>query len=152
MTGSGSDFGVWQAIGLATGTRDDLRPVDFATLERRETPNDALVCPRNFCPRATADFEPPVFSLSAANLRERLRAVARAEARTLELSGGADAARLRFVQRSNLMRYPDVVDVAIVPLGESASTLALWSRGAVGRRDFGVNRARLERWLAAASR
>ena len=152
MTGRGSEFGFWQAVGLATGTRDDLRPADFATLERRETPNDALVCPVDFCPRAKPDFEPPVFSIPAESLREKARSVALAEARTLELYAGADAGRLRFVQRSLLLRYPDVVDIVIVPRGETASTLAMWSRSAVGRRDFGVNRARLERWLAAIAR
>ena len=152
MTGRNSEFGFWQSVGLATGTHDDLRPAEFATLERRETPNDALVCPAEVCPRAKPDFEPPVFPVPADRLLAAARAVALAEPRTLDLYVGADARRLRFVQRSLLLRYPDVVDVLIIPRGDGASTLAMWSRSAVGRRDFGVNRARLERWLAAIAR
>ena len=48
-------FGFWQAVGSATGARDDLDPIDFNALERRSSPNDALVCPVGVCPKARAD-------------------------------------------------------------------------------------------------
>jgi uncharacterized protein (DUF1499 family) len=32
--------------------------------------------------------------------------------------------------------------------GQDASTLALYSRSQVGSSDFGVNKRRLERWVA----
>ena len=35
MTQPPATFGFWHKLGLATGTRDDARPVDFATLEHR---------------------------------------------------------------------------------------------------------------------
>jgi uncharacterized protein (DUF1499 family) len=54
----------------------------------------------------------------------------------------------RFVQYTRLMRYPDTIDVEILP-AEGRSTLAVYSRSLVGRKDFGVNHARLRRWLAA---
>ena len=148
----GVEFGIWHRIGLATGVRDDARPVDVPTLERRSTPNDALICPAEFCPRARADAEPAVFTTPAAGLREKLRRAALAEPRTVELDTGDEANRLRFVQRSLLLRYPDVVDVLIVPRSSGAATLAIYSRSLVGRSDFGVNRARVERWLEALSR
>jgi uncharacterized protein (DUF1499 family) len=47
------------------------------------------------------------------------------------------------------MRYPDTIDVEILPADEGRSTLAVYSRSLVGRKDFGVNHARLRRWLAA---
>ena len=47
------------------------------------------------------------------------------------------------------MRFPDTIDVEVMPAGENQSTLALYSRSLVGRKDFGVNRARLQRWRAA---
>lgn len=49
------------------------------------------------------------------------------------------------------MRYPDTVDLEVIPVGENQSTLALYSRSLVGRKDFGVNRARLRRWRNRAS-
>lgn len=147
MAGNGSEFGFWQALGAATGTRQDLGAADFAALERRATPNDWLLCPAGVCPRARSEGEPPVFTISAERLAGKLRAAALAEPRTTELP--AATGHLRFAQRSFLLRYPDVIDVLIVPRSSGASTLALWSRSAVGRSDLGVNRARLERWLAA---
>jgi len=55
----------------------------------------------------------------------------------------------RFLQHSLLMRYPDTIDVQVLPAGDKQSTLAIYSRSLIGRKDFGVNRARVERWLAA---
>ena len=147
MTQPPATFGFWHKLGLATGTRDDARPVDFATLERRTSPNDALICAPGLCPRAQADEQISPVALSPDVLRERLRAVALAEPRTQELSVGPELSRLRFVQRSALLRYPDVIDVLIVPR-EGGSALALYSRSLVGRKDFGVNRARLGRWAS----
>ena len=152
MAGDRAEFGQWQTIGLATGTPDDSRTVDFANLVRRSSPNDALICPADVCPKAQADFDPPVFTVPADRLRERLHAAARGEARTSELGLGGPVDRLRFVQRSLLLGFPDVIDVLIVTRGSGASTVALYSRSLVGRRDFGVNRARIERWLAAISK
>ncbi len=151
MAGQASEFGFWQSVGLATGTRDDARPVDFSVLTRRSSPNDALVCPRDVCPGARADSEPPVFALPVQRLREKLRAAALTEPRTVELSADPQSNRLRFAQRSALLRYPDIIDVLIVPRGGANATLALYSRSLVGRKDFDVNRARIERWLAAIS-
>lgn len=146
------EFGFWQALGLKTGTRDDSNPVDFSTLERRGSWNDSLICAAELCPRATPDLVAPAFDLPPVTLREKLRSIALTEPRIVELSMGADVARLRFVQRSFLMHYPDVIDVLVAPAGSERSMLAPYSRSLAGQRDFGVNRARLERWLAAISR
>ena len=55
----------------------------------------------------------------------------------------------RFIQYTRLMRYPDTIDVQVLPAGDNQSTLAIYSRSLVGQKDFGVNRARVERWLAS---
>jgi uncharacterized protein (DUF1499 family) len=46
------------------------------------------------------------------------------------------------------MRFPDTVDIEVLPVGDNQSTLAIYSRSLIGRSDLGVNRARVERWLA----
>jgi uncharacterized protein (DUF1499 family) len=140
-------FGFWQALGRATGTRDDLGPVDFSALERRSSPNDALVCPPDACPRARADEKAPIFDMPAAQLGDTLRRAILAEPRVEALATPAPN-RLRFAQRSFLMRYPDIIDILVLPIGEDRSTLALYSRSAVGHSDLGVNAARLRRWLS----
>lgn len=140
-------FGFWQAVGSATGARDDLDPIDFNALERRSSPNDALVCPVGVCPKARADAVAPVFDVPAAALLEKARRAILLEPRVRVLPASAPD-RLRFVQRSLLMRYPDIVDILVLPRGDAQSTLALYSRSAVGHSDLGVNGARLRRWLA----
>jgi hypothetical protein len=148
---SGTEFGLWQRIGAATGTRPDLGPVDFQSLTRRASPNDSLACPQEACPMARADIDPPVYTSAAARLKERLRAALAQESRVTELAPVSDL-HLRFVQRSFLMRYPDVVDVLFLPRSSGSATLAIYSRSAVGHSDLGVNRARIERWLELMSR
>ncbi|WP_165820229.1 DUF1499 domain-containing protein [Microvirga sp. KLBC 81] len=125
----------------------DLGAVDFKTLTRRKTPNDALTCPQDFCPNAKPDDEPPVFSLPATRLRVIVSEVVLSQPNTslLETSAEQD----RFLVRTKLMRYPDTVVAQVIALDEGHSTLALYSRSQIGRSDFGVNRRRIERWLAA---
>ncbi len=54
----------------------------------------------------------------------------------------------RYLVRTRLMRFPDTVVVQVFDRGQDGSTLALYSRSQIGRSDFGVNRRRIERWVA----
>ena len=124
----------------------DLGPVEFATLKRRSTPNDALICPRDICPQAQPDTEPPVFPVPSAHLRSLVSEVALAEPGTSPLDRGPQ--QDRYLVRTQLMRFPDTVVVQVFDRGQDASTLALYSRSQIGSSDFGVNRRRIERWVA----
>lgn len=131
----------------------DLGPVDFATLVRRTTPNDALACPPGACSEAAADFDPGVYPLPVMELRRRFAAMALAEPRVVQVHRGAepDAPQDRYVQRSRLMSFPDTIDVRFVPLSAATSTLAVYSRSQLGRGDLGVNLARIRLWTGKAS-
>lgn len=132
---------VWERFGPA-----DLGEVDFARLQRRQTPNDALACLPEFC-AAKADIEAPVFARPA---QEMFSVVESAVAHEPDLQKtGSDEARgtLRFVQRSRLMRYPDTINVKVMALPDGGSTVLIYSRSQLGRGDLGVNRARIERWI-----
>jgi uncharacterized protein (DUF1499 family) len=139
-------YGAWYGLARLFGVRPDVEPVDWATLQRHKTPNDALACPADLCPNAKPDIEPKAFRTEPAALLARLREIARAEPDTRELS--CEGAAARFVQRTRLMRFPDTIDVEVFP-ASGGSTIAIYSRSLIGRRDFGVNRARVARWLAA---
>lgn len=129
----------------------DLGDVEFETLVRRSSPNDALACPPDLC-AAPVDFETPTFDVPGARLREIVREVAAAEPGT-ELVYSARWAEVdRFVARSALMRYPDTINSHVFGAGPGRSQLALYSRSQIGHSDLGVNRARLERWLDEIAR
>jgi uncharacterized protein (DUF1499 family) len=60
-----------------------------------------------------------------------------------------DELQYDFVQRSPLLRFPDTITVRFIPLSPTTSTLAMYSRSHYGYSDFGVNRRRIETWLAS---
>jgi uncharacterized protein (DUF1499 family) len=140
---------VYAGIARLSGTARDMGPIDFATLRRRSSPNDALACPPGHCTFATPDRATKVYDMPPAALSARLTQVALAEPRTRALPCPPSCELLRFVQYSRLMGFPDTIDVQILPSGNGQSTLAIYSRSLVGHGDFGVNRARIDRWLAA---
>lgn len=125
----------------------DLGPVEFETLARRTTPNDALACPPGIC-QAQSDLTPPEYALSAADLRAAFAKVISGEPRITVVATDDATLTDRYIQRSALMRYPDTIVVKFFDLPEGRSTIALYSRSQLGHGDMGVNRARIERWLA----
>jgi len=140
-------YGAWYGLAKLTGAPLDIGPVTWATLTRHPTPNDALVCPPGRCPNARADWEPKIYPVAPDELLARLRRIVQSDPDTRELPGAANRAA-RFLQHTRLMRFPDTIDAEVIPVGDNQSTLAIYSRSLLGRKDFGVNRARLTRWLA----
>jgi uncharacterized protein (DUF1499 family) len=142
-------YGVYYGLAKLAGLRLDIGPVDWATLRRHPTPNDALVCPAARCPKAKPDWEPKTYAMAPAELLAQLKKVALAESNTNELPCVPNCERVaHFVQRTRLMRFPDTIDAEVFAVGDK-STLAIYSRSLIGRKDFGVNRTRVTRWLKA---
>jgi hypothetical protein len=130
----------------------DLGPVDFPAISRSATGNDALFCPTGLCGAARVDGAAPVFSVPAPALLQAVRAFLAAQSDLVRVASDEAAMQDRYVARTARMRFPDTITVRIVPAGEGRSTLALYSRSQIGRKDFGVNKARLDGWLAGLGR
>jgi uncharacterized protein (DUF1499 family) len=79
-------------------------------------------------------------------LRDYWREAIDAQPRIERVAYDAPHRRITYIQRSALLRFPDIVTVEFVPLGERRSSLAVYSRSRYGREDFGVNRSRVTRW------
>jgi uncharacterized protein (DUF1499 family) len=145
-------YGAWYGIAKLTGSRLAIGRVDWATLRRSPTPNDALICPPAVCPNANADADAKVYPVTPAELLANIKRVALAEPLTSELECDPDCDRVaRILQLTWLMRYPDTADIEVFA-APGGATLAIYSRSLVGGSDFGVNRKRIERWLAALER
>ncbi len=127
----------------------DLGAVDFETLVRRSRPNDALACPQDLCRIARPDIVPPLYPVSAERLREIVAGIAREDPETQIVYSARWEEQDRYVARTRLMRFPDTINVRIVPVAADASTIAIYSRSQIGYSDWGVNRKRIERWLDA---
>lgn len=90
----------------------------------------------------------PVSALSPAELLGRLDAVAMATPRTMRLAGSVDEGRITYVTRTKGLGFPDYTTVEAVE-GPGGTSLAIFARLRFGKSDLGVNRARVEGWLAA---
>ena len=128
----------------------DVETVDFSTMTPPNDPNWFLVCAPGLC-AAAAGADSPVFEISAERLRARWREVVAAQPRVEFLAKHPDGWQFDYVQRSARFRYPDIVTVRFVAVSPARSTLAIYSRSVFGGNDFGVNRARIEAWLAILS-
>ena len=122
--------------------------LDLQNLTPPKKPNWHLVVPSGWA-HTHAQARAPRFDVPLDILREALVAVASEEPRCHLLALDKDARQAEFEQKSGLFGFPDRIVVEFVPLGNGASTLALYSYAVKGYWDLGVNRKRLERWLAA---
>ena len=118
-------------------------PLDFAHIERPATPNTALAAPAGFTP--AADLETRRYPVAPDRLYAAIRHVAAAQPRTWPQIAYDDRLQADFVARSAVFNFPDLITVQVTP----DSGLILCSRSVYGRSDLGVNRQRLQAWLAA---
>lgn len=123
------------------------RPMDMSRIERPASPNTALAAPAGFTP--APDLPTPVYPVPVTVLFATLRAVAAAQPRTYLAAAYPDRGQLHWVVRSAVWNFPDLVTGQVLADGPGAARLILYSRSVYGYGDFGVNRRRLETWLAA---
>jgi uncharacterized protein (DUF1499 family) len=119
----------------------ELWHIDPAEAVRSGQPNDFLVA-------EGGDMAPVLLPAPPAEVAARLDAVAMGESGTERIAGDPAAGFVTYVQRSRMMGFPDAVSVRITS-AEAGSQVTIWSRSRFGQSDMGVNRARVERWLAA---
>jgi len=125
----------------------DLGEIDFATLKKTARPNQFLVCPEGFCELENPDKISPVYKLTTDKLRQNLLASLEQEKRLQRVDDDSEPNKLRFVQRTAKMLFPDTIRIELVPVGKTKSTLAIYSQSQVGYSDRGFNKARVNRWL-----
>jgi uncharacterized protein (DUF1499 family) len=120
-------------------------PLDFAALNLPASPNTCLAAPAGF-PRA--HLVTPPLAADAEAAWAALRRLGEGQARTTLLAAWPDRRQAQWVVRSALLNFPDIV-VGEVTAGPAGTGLFLYSRSLFGWSDFGVNRTRVEAWIAA---
>ncbi|MCA0904853.1 DUF1499 domain-containing protein [Ruegeria marisrubri] len=73
---------------------------------------------------------------------QKLDRIARATPRTSVLAGSVDEGMITYVTRTKWIGFPDYTTVR-----QDSDTLRIHGRLRFGRRDFGVNKARVDGWL-----
>jgi uncharacterized protein (DUF1499 family) len=122
-------------------------PGTLAALQRPASPNSALAAAADFKP--TADIVLPVYHLPPAQLFAAIEAVAASEPRVFVQIVYPATLEAHWVARSALLNFPDLIVAQVSPAGKDSSTLTLYSRSVYGSSDLGVNRKRLQAWIAA---
>ena len=134
-----------------TSSHDPARwHVAPATVRLNGKPNEYLAAPRGTT-ADPADAETRLYPESPRALLARFDAIARAQTRTRVVAGDLDSLMITYMQRSRVFGFPDYLTVKAVVMDGGAG-LMIFSRARYGRSDFGVNRARVEAWLAALDR
>jgi hypothetical protein len=119
---------------------------DFATLRKTSKPNQFLVLPPGVGVEEP-DKVAPAFDVSAAQLAQLWRTQVAIGEDVAERRWNAATLTGDYVERSKLMRYPDLITVQFRPLDDTRSTLAIYSRSVYGYSDRGVNERRVRQWL-----
>ena len=135
------------ACGLGAAPEAERLALDPLTLERTGKPNDFLVCPEGRC-RTVVDQSAPVLAVAPADQLRLWEEVVAASPRTRVLRVDEASLTIHAEQRSRLMRFVDTIVVRVLPEDDGRSSFAAYSRSEVGYSDMGVNRARLEDWIA----
>ncbi|WP_425082930.1 DUF1499 domain-containing protein [Ruegeria profundi] len=73
----------------------------------------------------------------------RLDAIARNAPRTTVLAGSVGEGRITYITRTRIIGFPDYTTVQ-----QDGDVLRIHGRLRFGRKDFGVNKARVDGWLA----
>lgn len=116
---------------------------DPLTATRTGSPNDYVVAPPGL--RDDADRVAGVHPIPPKDLLFQFDSVASPTSR--RLAGSLDDLHITYVQRTPLMGYPDYISVKAVETGDG-SALVIFSRSRFGESDFGVNKSRIDNWLA----
>lgn len=138
----------WEKVWTSISGSADLGTVQFEGLAKGPMPNQVLICPDGLCRDEDRDRASPIYAVDMTMLKTALEKSLEAEPGLMRVDDGSDASRLRYVQRSRLMRFPDTIRIKFYPRENgTGSTLALYGQSQIGSGDFGVNLKRANRWL-----
>lgn len=141
--------GVWLWVNLMADHPERWH-VSPAEIVAHDPANGYLVAPPGAVP-VPPDKLAPVWALTPHELFALIDHHALAQPRTIRLAGGPFDLHATYVARSPIWGFPDYITVKTLP-APGGATLIIWSRARYGSSDLGVNKARVESWLAALPR
>ncbi len=131
---------------LTVVTKNPPRQIDFHHLTPPKTPNYFLLCPKHFC-QGLAHATSPVFSVNIDELERQWQTFIAAQPRVTEISRNQANHQYTYIQRTRFLYFPDTINVLLIPLDETHTTIAVLSQSKYGYSDLGVNHRRVETWI-----
>ena len=128
--------GIWDAV----AQRPPVMPL--AALGGNSAPNEFVVCPAGMC-GGRPDLVSPIYEMTPDALRDVVQRRLLDQGLTAFAPGGRT---LIYTTHSPVLRFPDDTVIRIVPVDEG-SALAIRAKARIGVEDFGVNEARVRKWL-----
>lgn len=128
--------------------KPDMGHVEINTLTPFKKPNTGLACPENYCTFTTPHIITGNYSAPTEKLHETIIEYFKTNKNAKNVSKVEDKLSLRFVTYSPTLRFPDTIQIQLIKLDESTSTLAIFARAKLGHSDFGANKKRIEDILA----
>ena len=92
-------------------------------------------------------LEAPRYPATAEEVLRAFRKIALADRGVHVVEGSIDEGMITFVARSKIMGFRDFITVKAVDEGKDLAKLAILARPRINSYDWGVNAARLDRWL-----
>jgi uncharacterized protein (DUF1499 family) len=120
--------------------------MDVAHIVRPSSPNTALAGPSGFNP--PPDIVTPHYQIAGDRLFALVRDVAASQPRTFQAALYPEHLQAHYVARSAAFNFPDLVTVQVQTGSTDGSDLIIYSRSVYGESDLGVNRKRVNAWLA----
>lgn len=80
-----------------------------------------------------------------------IKDIALATPRTRLLAGSAEEGWMTFLTTSTVLKYPDYTSFRISEAETGGSRVSVFARARFGYRDFGMNRRRVDGWIASLS-
>jgi uncharacterized protein (DUF1499 family) len=121
--------------------------MDVAHIVQPSSPNTALAAPSGFSP--APDIVTPAYKVPAERLFALVQDVAANQPRIYQAALYPQQLQVHYVARSAAFNFPDLIMAQVRPDGADTSELILYSRSVYGESDLGVNRKRVQAWLAA---
>lgn len=137
---------VWSKI----GGEPSSQLVKISMVTKTPMPNQYLVCPAGFCEEVT-DQTSPVFNVSVDKLRQILASIETADTNFTKVNSDADELRQKYIWRSLIWRFPNLISVEIIPVENEQSTIAIYAQAQLGQSDLGANKAFVDELLRKIS-
>jgi uncharacterized protein (DUF1499 family) len=134
-------------LSRGAGGLEPATPLEFASLVLPRSPNTCLAAPA-WHP-GFKHLETPLYPVSPARLFAALRQVVAPMPRTTLMAAWEERFQAQWVERSAVANFPDIIVAQAVAGPEGGAGLFLYSHSLFGYSDLGVNRSRVDRWLAA---